>query len=486
MMLGSPALAARPSWELAEGTGRAARRVLLVAGVALAGTVGLLAPRLGLEPALAGLVGCAVLAAAVASGYAALIVLVALLLVPIGVGGELPLQLNEIDLVFGAGLFGLVARMATAREPVLLRPLGIALAGFILAGCVALAAGLLASADPARALSQFRGLFAYALVPMLVFSLGERAAQRRRSLVALLCVAGALTALRGVLSWAELNDVLRLGGWLHRVAAPDEGGLVGVVPSASGRFGYARAWAGNFEGNTLGVLMILVLPSCAYLAFRAGSAAARPVFAAGTVLLTMALVMSYSRGAYVGAAVASLPALYLFWRRNPRGALVIAAAGGALLFYLVTHLAGAEDRLVTLRTLSDDPTVLHRQLVYEQIAAAVRQNPLWGVGLGTSVRAIRTGGDSLYLFLLLRGGLLVTGAAAALAWFAGREVVVAFRAGRMRGLDLAIGCGLFGFAVHSLIDYTLWNPKVALVVWLLVGLLLAPALDRQKPGEAAG
>ncbi|MBI4570308.1 MAG: hypothetical protein HY723_00015, partial [Chloroflexi bacterium] len=180
MTVGTPALAAWPSWELAEGTGMAARRALLVAGVALAGTVGLLAPRLGLEPALAGLIGCAVLAAAVASSYAALIVLVALLLVPIGAAGELPLQLNEIDLVFGAGLFGLIARMATSREPVLLRPLGIALAGFILAGCVALAAGLLASADTARALSQFRGLFAYALVPMLVFSLGERGAQRRR------------------------------------------------------------------------------------------------------------------------------------------------------------------------------------------------------------------------------------------------------------------------------------------------------------------
>jgi O-antigen ligase len=229
----------------------------------------------------------------------------------------------------------------------------------------------------------------------------------------------------------------------------------------------------------------LVLPSCAYLALRAGSAA-RAACAAGTVLITMALVVSYSRGAYVGGAAASLPALFLLWRRNPRAALAVVAVGAALLFYLVTHLAGAQDRLVTLRTLSDDPTVLHRQLVYEQIAEAVRQSPLWGVGLGTSVRAIGTGADSLYLFVLLRGGLLATGAAAALAWFAGREVMVAFRAGRMRGLDLAIGCGLFGFAVHSLIDYTLWNPKVALVVWLLVGLLLAPALDRRKLGEAAG
>ncbi|MBI4570868.1 MAG: O-antigen ligase family protein, partial [Chloroflexi bacterium] len=338
----------------------------------------------------------------------------------------------------------------------------------------------------ARALSQFRGLFAYALVPMLVFSLGERGAQRRRTLVALLCVAGALTALRGVLSWAELNDVLRLGGWLHRFASPDEGELVGAVPSASGRFGYLRAWAGNFEGNTLGAFMVLLVPPTAYLALRSGSAVGRLAFGAGAVLVVMALVVSYSRGAYAGAAAASLPALYLLWRRSPWAALAVAAVGAALLFYLVTHLAGAQDRLVTLRTLSDDPTVLHRQLVYEQIAEAVRQNPLWGVGLGTSVRAIGTGADSLYLFVLLRGGLLATGAAAALAWFAGREVVAAFRAGRIRGLDLAIGCGLFGFAVHSLIDYTIWNPKVALAVWLLAGLLLAPALDRRKPGEAAG
>ena len=37
--------------------------------------------------------------------------------------------------------------------------------------------------------------------------------------------------------------------------------------------------------------------------------------------------------------------------------------------------------------------------------------------------------------------------------------------------------GLSGVAAHSLVDYTLWNPKVALVVWLLAGLALAAALE---------
>jgi O-antigen ligase len=343
---------------------------------------------------------------------------------------------------------------------------------------------MLGAGGAPAALSHFRGLFGYALIPALVLSLGDGRGDRRRTLLWLLCAAGAVTAARGVLSWAELNGLVHLGGVLHRFAAPDGDELVGAVPSLTGDFGYLRAWAGNFEGNSLGAFLVLLLPVSSYLAVRGSGAPVRIAAAAATALLFVALAVSYSRGAYLGLGAAALPLLAGLWRRNPAGALLLATAGVALAVYLAGHVPGLDDRLATLRALGEDPTVQHRQLVYREVIDAFRHNPLWGIGLGTSVGEIGTGADSLYLFLLLRGGLLVTAAFIALVWAAGRQVREALMAGRLTGLDVAVGAGVFGFAVHSAVDYTLWNPKVALTCWLMVGFLMAAARSAGPEAEA--
>jgi O-antigen ligase len=469
-------LPARAAWDGPAIDGR----WLLVAGLATVGLFGAAVPRLGAGTAVALFVGGTALVAAVASSYAALALLIVLILVPLGAAGELPAHVNEIDTVYGAALLGLALRTLTSRETPTLSPLSLALAAFILVGVLTLAAGVLGTGEAATALGQFRGLFGYALIPLLVLSMGDQGRERRRTLLYLLCAVGALTAARGVLSWAHLNDVIQLSGALRRIASPDSEELVGAVPALSGDFGYLRAWAGNFEGNTLGAFVILLLPITTYLAMRGGNSLVRTGFGAGALLLAVALLVSYSRGAYLGLAGASVPAMFTLWRRHPLGAIALALVGGVLLYFLATQLPGAEDRLATLRTLGDDPTVRHRQIVYAQIVDSVAANPVWGVGLGSSVGTIGTGADSLYLFMVLRGGLLLTSAFLLLIWTAGRKALGALRAGLLTNLDLAVAAGLLGFAVHSVIDYTLWNPKVALTVWLLIGVLMAAVVENRR------
>jgi len=471
------ALRWRHSEHIAESVPPSVRRSLLLAGLAAAGCAGALAPQVGPLTLVAGLAGGMALLAALVSSHAALAILIALLLVPIGAAGELPLNINEIDAVYGAALLGLAIRTVLSGRPITAGPLGLALATFVLAGAVALAAGVLGSGETAKAMSHFRGLFGYALIPLLVVSLGNQAAFRRRTLVYLLCLVGVLTAARGVLSWAELNGLLHLNGALHRLAAPDNEELIGAVPALSGDFGYLRAWAGNFEGNTLGAFMLLLLPATCYLALRADHPLARVGFAGGALLVLVALLVSYSRGAYFGLAVIAVPVFLALWRRQPLAALALAAGTTLLLAYLVSHVPGAEDRLTSLRSLQDDPTVQHRRLVYEQIADSLARSPVWGIGLGTSVGVVGAGADSLYLFLLLRGGLLVGAASLALVWLAGRPLLASWKEGRLGALEGALAAGLLGFAAHSVVDYALWNPKLALAVWLVAGLLMAAALE---------
>ena len=458
-----------------------ARYWLPFAGLAAAGLAGMATPHLGAGTLAALLAGGAALLAALLSGYAALLLLALLLLLPVDLAGPLPAEVNATDVIYAAGLAGLALR-ALSNERAHLSPLSLALIAFIVTGISALTAGILTAGEAQRALSHFRGLFGYALIPLLVLSVTR---EQRRALLWLLCGAGILTAARGVLSWAQLNGLVHLSGVLQRIASPDTDDFVGAVPALAGDFGYLRAWAGSFEGNTLGAFVVLLLPVAAYLAWRSGSVPLRLAVGAGAILLLVALFVSYSRGAYLGLAATALPAVVILCRQRPLAAAALTLGGIALLVFLVSHLPGAEDRLVTLASLSEDPTVQHRQLVYGEVLDSLTQSPIWGIGLGTSVADIGTGADSLYLFLPLRGGLLVTAAFVALCWIAGRRLLAALRAGRLTGLDLAVAAGLWGFAVHSIVDYTLWNPKVALTVWLLIGVLMAAALDRRQPSSTA-
>ena len=459
------------------------RQLLLLAGVVAAGCAGALAALLGATTLALYLVAATVLLAALLSSYAALALLIMMLLVPLSLTGQLPVRLNAIDAVYGAALVGLALRMVTSGERIVPTPLTLATGAYLLAGVIALAAGVLATGETAVALSHFRGLFGYGLIPLLLLSLGEHGDERRGRLLLLLCAVGVLTAGRGLLSWAELNGLVQLSGILHRIAVPDSDTVLGVVPSLSGDFGYLRAWTGNFEGNTLGAFTLMLLPVAAYFALGHGTATVRMASAVGAVLLLVALLVSYSRGAYLGLAIASVPALFVLWRRRPLSAITIAVGGAALLFFLVNQLPGTEDRVATLRSLSQDATVQHRQLVYREAVTRIVQSPIWGVGLGTNIGTSGAGADSLYMFLPLRGGLLLAGAFVGVVWVAGRQVLAAWRKGRLRGLDIAVLVGLAGFAGHSVVDYTLWNPKVALTVWLLVGFVMARALEH-RPARA--
>ena len=475
---GALAIRPRPTGPGAEQVSPLVRRALLLAGVGAAGCSGALAAALGAGTLALLLFAAAALLAAVLSSYAALALLIIMLLVPIGSAGQLPVRLNEIDAIFAAALAGLAIRLLTSRERFSPTPLTLATAAYLTAGVVALTAGVLGTGETAVALSHFRGLFGFALIPVLLLSLGEKGPERRGKLLLLLCGVGVLTAGRGVLSWAELNGLVHVGGVLHRIAAPDDV-VVGAIPALSGDFGYLRAVTGNFEGNSLGAFTLMLLPVAVYLALGRGSALVRLGFAAGAVLLLVALLVSYSRGAYLGLAIAAVPVLLLLGRRRPLTAVAITGAGALLLIFLINQLPGTEDRVATLRSLGQDATVQHRQLVYEEAALEIARSPVWGVGLGTNIGVSGAGADSLYVFLPLRGGLLLTAAFLGLLWAAGRHVLVAWRKRWLRGLDVAVLVGLIGFAGHSLVDYTLWNPKVALTLWLLVGFVMATALERR-------
>ncbi len=226
------------------------------------------------------------------------------------------------------------------------------------------------------------------------------------------------------------------------------------------------------------------------VAFLAAWSAARPSrwTPAALALAAATGVLTYSRAGVAGIAVAVAVALFAYRRAALRA--VGWAAGGALAGLAVAagwavtlHEAG----LLRLTLLESDCTggVGNRPELY---AAAVRlwlQHPLLGVGAGNfeleiaqaGVPGVRTHANSWYLQSLVEGGLpLLAATLAAVA----TPLVVLGRRMRESPLPVAAVAATLALALHQIVDYVAFYPKVAEPWLLLLGAGAAALAPRNE------
>jgi O-antigen ligase len=257
--------------------------------------------------------------------------------------------------------------------------------------------------------------------------------------------------------------------------------------------------------NSLAALLELVLPfSLVWLASRAVSVT-RKVFCAwlGAVFL-FALVLTGSRGGWIGTAAAlalwPLLASGRNWRRGLIGGLAVAAAGAAIFAVLYFASPAAKTRI--------DP-FLRGEFESSRLL-------MWRVGVGLWERApvLGTGAASYnVLFDQLRvrghrhepewthndylntlsdyglvGFVLWVGAGGGLMWLGWRRIQ-ALRAENRAGLPilesargrLGLWLGLFAFAVHLSVDFHTKIPALAWWFAWVLALMLRPARPAAAP-----
>lgn len=203
-----------------------------------------------------------------------------------------------------------------------------------------------------------------------------------------------------------------------------------------------------------------------------------------TLILLAGLLVSMSRGGWVGAAAAMAIMLFHARRRNQRLFLVIAVV--AVLAVIVPGILVPAFRTILLERMQTILVIdarLNRIYFWSSTLNALAMQPLFGVGVACNP-AGAAHGDCLQIIVEqgLVGGIIYL--LLFLSIF-GRLAPVLARP--MARTDFALGLGLLGiwtgFWVHGLLSTTLFNDKMMMTFALVLALTTAFLQDKQTTGE---
>lgn len=244
--------------------------------------------------------------------------------------------------------------------------------------------------------------------------------------------------------------------------------------------------------NQLGSLCALAAPVAAGLALGGRTRLGRLAAGTATLPILAGLMLSLSRGAWVGEALAALLLLVLL--PEARRALLVAVLPLVVVAAFTWKLAPPPPELKVVGERARALTVLSpydgRRQIYDEAEREIRDDPLTGQGPGgfpvASVRAASEASTisahhahNLLLTWAAEAGLpaaaIILGFAASLGLAAHRASREARRRGdlRDRALVLGVAAGLLALFGQGAFDYTLRNADVHVATWGLIGALLA-------------
>ena len=327
-----------------------------------------------------------------------------------------------------------------------------------------------------------------------------------------LLVATSLTALgaahRGVVE-REALKVLEYGGFfvaafLCRTLDDDDAALVtatALVAIAVSLSALAQEIVGAPSGLYIGdaivprIAGILDGPNqlCGYCEIAAASLGAwalakRSLLVDGALALVVCTgVLTFSRAGWV--ALALIGAMLSLWggrhawnRLRPALAGLLAGLAGAAGWAIYAHTPGVLRALLAPSLYAGG--VGNRSELWRAAFAMWRSRPIFGVGAGNfefelpvyGILGVRTHANSLYLQSLAEGGLvLFTATLAALVAVVGS--LLSWRpVQRLRDASpwvVAALAATIALALHQVVDYLIFYPKVGGAWWLLIGVAAA-------------
>ena len=349
---------------------------------------------------------------------------------------------------------------------------------FLLAGII----GVLLAVARGPALIEFRRLI---VEPLLFYALARQ--QLRHwptkptipALISALVAAGAVVGLLALLQYSGLDIVPLLGK--KQCFAPDGSPCQNIITDG----GVRRVQSVYGHPNNLGLFLGRVWPLAATLTllwYRWKRPWLRWFGALSTCLCLGGLVVSFSRGAWLGAlaaaAVLAFGAAQPWLRRSSRGTLISAVLGMAVVLAVLGGLA------LSLRGDVRSGSTPVRLLLWEEALGYLRIHPL-GIGLdqfatyhdpksGLSlINPVLIGTSEQYaahphnllLDIALRLGPL---GLIAFAWLLWRFFRTTFRA--RQALLLGITAAMVAALAHGLVDNFYFVSDLAIVFWLFIAM----------------
>ena len=292
-------------------------------------------------------------------------------------------------------------------------------------------------------------------------------------IIAIALIGGLLAAVLALMAFWQLGPLGSVSGLLASTASPD---LLVTREAARATGGFSTAnYLGLFASQyTLLALAIWPLANARY----------RPLLAIAIATLVTALVVSFSRNAYIGTAAG---VIVLTAMRSPRRAvvlMVVAAAAAAALYpmFLEARLNGAD---------AFDPAAIYqrvqsehwRQLAFDAGISMFLTQPVFGVGFGMFQNlspafigaSPATASHNAYIQIIAEqgivGALMISGVVIAL-------VTTLLRSSNpLRNAALAM---LSAFLVQSFFINSTQSIQATGIVWLTMAAALIAA-DRLPP-----
>lgn len=331
---------------------------------------------------------------------------------------------------------------------------------------------LVTARDPEMAVRSVVTFVLGVLLALTVHSLCANS-DRWRDVVTVMVVMGALAGVYGMVTAGALEVQFAGAGAL-------DGRAVGVFN----------------QPNQLGTFSAALLLIAWGLALAARSHTVAWISALCALLAAANLVLSFSRGAWIGAVLGAVLLVVLIpasGRRHLRGAAGLLAVAVPLTWILAPQVPSlVYERIVSIADPQSNPDD-QRPLIYQEAYRQILQRPVLGQGPGNFQTASRmaeargAGVDALHTHSMVlqaaaETGLLSLAVLGALVLSLGWRVWRALP--ELPGTDATVMIGLACAAVavlgQGLFDYTLTNPILSYLMWTVVGSLLA-ASDRGEP-----
>ena len=206
---------------------------------------------------------------------------------------------------------------------------------------------------------------------------------------------------------------------------------------------------------------------------------------AASLLMILAIGLSFSRGAYLGLLAGVLFFALIFFKKSGVLGKALLAAGAILVLMLIFNSNIISQRLASSFN-SKEGSNAERYKNWVQATEIIRDHPLGGVGLGNYARMIDpTAADrssiyahNLFLDIAAETGILNS------TIFLLLILVAIWRNVKSGGLlNAGIASGLVAFSVHSIFDTALYSPQV--LTMLLIILALGVSSFSEKTGIPA-
>lgn len=311
--------------------------------------------------------------------------------------------------------------------------------------------------------------------------------ERLERVMRCILIAGAVSAVLGIVFYILPRDLtIRTLSLLRYVKYPDGPGVLRFINDDTA--GTMRAVSTSVDPNVLGGLMILMAALATPQIFAAKPLLPRWLTLAAVAAMFLCLVLTFSRGAFLGFGVSLVVIAFFKYRR-----LLPILAFGAILFWFIPITQNYISHLLDAFAGADRATQM-RIGEYQDAFTLISRYPIFGVGfLGSPDLDTYIGVSSVYLLMAEQMGLV--GVAAFLltmgiffvrslqTWLDGLA-----NDAQLSPILLGICAALFGAMTAGVVDHYFFNldfPHSVTLFWVYVGLGVTSILLWQQENSAA-